>query len=155
MMARAGITSVHDAYGRPEDLRAYQDAHEAGELSTRVYCLIGYAALDRMIAAGVRTGLGDEWVRVGAMKLICDGSISERTARLSQPYVGRPDDHGILVIGRAGAVRSGTQGARGRLADRHARQRRRGHRHDARASTSGSSASRPAATRASASSTAP
>jgi predicted amidohydrolase YtcJ len=51
-----------------------------------------------MIAAGVRTGLGDEWVRVGAMKLVCDGSISERTALLSQPYEGRPNDYGILVM---------------------------------------------------------
>lgn len=97
MLARAGVTSVHDAYGTPEDLRAYQDARDAGELGTRVYCLIGHFALDRMIAAGVRTGLGDEWVRVGAVKATCDGSISERTARLSEPYVGRPDDHGILV----------------------------------------------------------
>jgi predicted amidohydrolase YtcJ len=54
-----------------------------------------------MIAAGVRTGLGNEWVRVGAMKLVCDGSISERTARLSQPYVGRPNDYGILVMDEA------------------------------------------------------
>ena len=46
----------------------------------------------RMIASGVRTGFGDEWVRVGAMKMTCDGSISERTARLAEPYVGRPDD---------------------------------------------------------------
>jgi predicted amidohydrolase YtcJ len=97
MMARAGITSVHDAYGTPEDLRAYQDARQAGSFSVRVYCLIGSSAIDRMIAAGVRTGLGDEWVRVGAMKMTCDGSISERTARLSQPYVGSPNDHGILV----------------------------------------------------------
>src|SRR5438034_7946556 len=51
-----------------------------------------------MIEAGVRTGLGDEWVRVGAMKLVCDGSISERTARLSVPYEGRPNDNGILVM---------------------------------------------------------
>jgi hypothetical protein len=50
-----------------------------------------------MIAAGVRTGLGDDWVRVGGMKATCDGSISERTARLSQPYVGRPDDFGMIV----------------------------------------------------------
>ena len=99
MMARAGITSVHDAYGRPEDLRAYQDAHQAGELSVRVYCLIDHNDLDRMLEAGVRTGFGDEWVRVGAVKMTCDGSISERTARLSQPYVGRPDDYGILVMG--------------------------------------------------------
>src|SRR5215468_2872328 len=98
MMSRAGVTSVHDTGGSPIDLRAYQDAHEAGELALRVYCLIGVAHLDRMIAAGVRTGFGDEWVRVGAVKLVCDGSISERTARLRQPYVGRPDDRGILVM---------------------------------------------------------
>jgi predicted amidohydrolase YtcJ len=34
---------------------------------------------------------------VGAIKMVCDGSISERTARLSQPYIGRPNDFGILV----------------------------------------------------------
>ncbi|MEE9231778.1 MAG: amidohydrolase [Acidobacteriota bacterium] len=97
MMAATGVTSVHDAGGSADDLLAYQDARTAGELSVRVYCLIRYADLDRMIDAGVRTGLGDEWVRVGAMKAICDGSISERTALLSKPYVGRPDDYGILV----------------------------------------------------------
>jgi len=97
MFAKAGVTSSTDAYGTPDDLRAYQDAHQAGELSSRIYCMIGYAHLDKMIAAGVRTGLGDDWVRVGAMKATCDGSISERTARLSEPYVGRPDDFGIIV----------------------------------------------------------
>ncbi len=98
MMARSGLTSVHDALSTPEDLRAYQDARRAGELSVRVYSLIHYPHLDRMINAGVQTGLGDEWVRVGAMKMQCDGSISERTARLSQAYVGRPDDFGILAM---------------------------------------------------------
>ena len=52
MMTRTGVTSVHDAYGSYSDLRAYQDAHDAGELSMRVYCLIGYYHIDRMIAAG-------------------------------------------------------------------------------------------------------
>lgn len=101
MMSRAGITSATDALGSPEDLQAYQDAREEGELSLRVYCHIHEPHLDRMLAAGVRTGLGDEWVRVGAVKMICDGSISERTARLSQPYIGRPDDRGILVTPEA------------------------------------------------------
>jgi predicted amidohydrolase YtcJ len=101
MFARAGVTSATDAYGTPEDLRAYQDAHAAGELKTRLYCMIGSDHIDRMLAAGVRTGLGDEWVRVGGMKMTCDGSISERTARLSQPYIGRPDDYGIIVTPEA------------------------------------------------------
>jgi predicted amidohydrolase YtcJ len=54
-----------------------------------------------MIAAGVRTGLGDEWVRLGAVKLVADGSISERTARMREPYIGRPDDRGIVVTPEA------------------------------------------------------
>ena len=49
----------------------------------RVYCFITYPHLKEMIAAGIRTGMGDEWVAVGGVKLVCDGSISERTARLS------------------------------------------------------------------------
>ncbi|HLM99009.1 MAG TPA: amidohydrolase [Bryobacteraceae bacterium] len=97
MMVRTGVTSVGDAEATPEDLLAYQDAREAGELSFRVYCFLQYQFLDRMTAAGIRTGLGDEWLRVGAIKLVCDGSISERTARLTEPYVGRPNDYGILV----------------------------------------------------------
>jgi predicted amidohydrolase YtcJ len=50
-----------------------------------------------MIAAGARTGRGDAWVKLGGVKFVSDGSISERTARLAEPYVGRPDDHGIMV----------------------------------------------------------
>ena len=98
MMSKTGITSVHDAYGSPEYFRAFQDAYEAGDLSLRIYCLIGYTHIDKMLEAGIRTGVGNEWVRVGAMKMTSDGSISERTARLSQPYIGRPNDYGIQVM---------------------------------------------------------
>ncbi|MGE5049646.1 MAG: amidohydrolase [Deltaproteobacteria bacterium] len=97
MMSRAGITSVTDAWGGPDELRAYQDARAAGELSVRVYCHIGHESVKGFIESGIRTGFGDEWIRIGAQKMVCDGSISERTARLSKPYVGRPDDYGILV----------------------------------------------------------
>ena len=46
---------------------------------------------------GKKTGYGDEWVKIGGLKLVCDGSISERTARLSEPYIGRPDYYGIII----------------------------------------------------------
>lgn len=96
MMTRTGITSVGDALGSPEDLQAYQDARDSGDLGMRVYCFIGWEHIDKMIASGVRTGFGDEWVRVGAMKQIADGAISGRTARLSQPYIGSHDDYGTF-----------------------------------------------------------
>ena len=98
MMAKTGITSVTDAGGNPEFLQAYEDAYEAGELDIRIYCMIRHIYIDKMIAAGVRTGMGNDWVKIGGMKMACDGSISERTARLSQPYAGRPDDYGIIMM---------------------------------------------------------
>jgi predicted amidohydrolase YtcJ len=90
MMVRSGVTSAHDALGNPDDLRAYQDSYAAGELALRVYCLIDFNFLDRMMAAGLRTGLGNEWVRIGAVKMISDGSISERTAASPSPTSAGP-----------------------------------------------------------------
>ncbi len=98
MMTKSGITSVTDAYGSPEDLKAYQDAHAANELAARIYCMIGFSHIDDMIARGMKTGDGNNWVKTGGMKLTCDGSISERTARLSEAYIGRPNDFGIIVM---------------------------------------------------------
>ena len=98
MMAKTGVTSATDALGSPENLQAYEDAYEAGDLKIRIYCMIYYTHIEKMIAAGVRTGMGNDWVKIGGMKMTCDGSISERTARLSQPYIGRPGDYGILVM---------------------------------------------------------
>lgn len=98
LFARSGITSAHDAGGSPDDLHAYQQCYRDGDLSCRIYALQRHMYIDDLIKAGVRTGLGDAWVRVGAMKLIADGSISERTARLSEPYAGRPNDYGIMVM---------------------------------------------------------
>ncbi|HEV2349779.1 MAG TPA: amidohydrolase [Terriglobia bacterium] len=97
MFARHGVTSVGDATTSTADLQAYQDARDAGELGTRVYCLMQLSTLDRMIAAGIHTGFGDDWVRVGALKQFADGSISERTARLSQPYEGMPGYFGLVL----------------------------------------------------------
>ena len=98
MIVKSGITSVSDPAGSPEDLIAYQDAYESGGLSIRVYNFITQPNIKRMLASGARTGLGNDWVRIGAMKLVADGSISERDAYVSEPYVGRPDDHGIRVL---------------------------------------------------------
>jgi predicted amidohydrolase YtcJ len=48
-------------------------------------------------AAGVRPGFGSDRLRIGGLKLFCDGSASERTMRMSTPYVGT-NDYGILTM---------------------------------------------------------
>ncbi|HLK32467.1 MAG TPA: amidohydrolase [Terriglobales bacterium] len=100
MMTRKGVTSACDADATPEDLQGYQDARAAGELRLRIYSHITVRALDKMIAAGMHTGFGDEWVRLGAIKQYADGSISERTAWLSQPYIGMGNYRGLQVGSR-------------------------------------------------------
>ena len=54
--------------------------------------------LDRFMAAGIHTGFGDDWVRIGGVKQYADGSISERTAWLSQPYIGIPNNYTGLQL---------------------------------------------------------
>ena len=97
MLSKSGITSVTDAGTGVKSLKAFEDAYESGELKTRVYCMIRGYDFDEVNGSGKKTGYGDDWVRIGAVKLVCDGSISERTARLSKPYIGRPDYYGIII----------------------------------------------------------
>ncbi|MEM1190490.1 MAG: amidohydrolase [Pseudomonadota bacterium] len=105
-MAAAGLTSTTDAFGSREGFIAYQDALAAGEMHFRLSFMPG--AMDRGIGrgsifsalkdAGMRSGFGDEMLRIGAVKYSADGSASERTMSMSTPYAGRPDDFGILTM---------------------------------------------------------
>jgi predicted amidohydrolase YtcJ len=97
-MTRAGITSVHRTGGGSTSLIALQDAYHAGEMRFRMYFFPSGDAIRQLTEAGIRTGFGDEWLRIGAAKYYADGSASERTMRMSTPYVGRPDDYGILTM---------------------------------------------------------
>jgi predicted amidohydrolase YtcJ len=100
LMTAAGITSVHDAGVSQDHAIAYEDAYRAGEMRFRAYMLpLGKAPIFAGLKqAGIRTGFGDEWLRVGAVKFAADGSASERTMRMSTPFEGRPNDYGILTM---------------------------------------------------------
>jgi len=101
-LVAAGLTSVHDAWTVPEKLRAYQDSDANGELYHRATVMpvgMGERSLYALLSeAGVMSGLGNERVRIGAVKFWADGSASERTMRMSTPFVGKPNDYGILVM---------------------------------------------------------
>ena len=96
--AKAGLTAIHDADASIEDVRGYMDAAQAGELPIRVYLMVQFAEIEKLHLWGLRTGFGNEMLRIGGTKLYTDGAIAGRTARLSRPYVGRPQDFGILTV---------------------------------------------------------
>jgi predicted amidohydrolase YtcJ len=81
---RYGVTSVHHEEG---SLEALQQIRQRGELLHRVSYETGGKELDDLIDAGVESGFGDEWIRIGATaEFTIDGSFSERTMALSIPY---------------------------------------------------------------------
>ena len=83
---RYGLTSVHHEGG---DLAALQEVRARGALLHRVSYESSGAVLEAMISGGIMTGFGDEWIRLGATsEHTVDGSFSERTMALSQPYPG-------------------------------------------------------------------
>jgi predicted amidohydrolase YtcJ len=93
----SGLTTVHDLGTSASNIRAYEEIRAAGELRHRAYMMIRGAAFPLLRDAGVYTGFGDEWIRVGGVKYAADGSASERTMRMSTPYVGT-QDYGILTM---------------------------------------------------------
>jgi len=83
---RYGLTTVHHEGG---DLFALQQVRARGELLHRVSFETSGSLLDAMIKNGVSSGFGDEWIRFGATsEHTADGSFSERTMAMSQPYEG-------------------------------------------------------------------
>lgn len=111
-----GITSVTDAgiaggwIGHsPREFAAYQSARERGRLHTRMQPMIAIDALHALgghaedpaaagLDAGIRTGLGDEWLSLGPTKIFSDGSLLGATAYLSEDYAGCPHNHGYLQM---------------------------------------------------------
>jgi predicted amidohydrolase YtcJ len=83
---RYGLTSVHHEGG---NLLALQQVRARGDLLHRVSYESNGRVLESMLAGGMATGLGDEWIRLGATsEHTVDGSFSERTMALSVPYPG-------------------------------------------------------------------
>lgn len=84
--ARYGLTSVHHSGG---NLPAIQDVRARGDLKHRISYEANDRAIDAMIAAGIHSGFGDEWIKFGSTtEHTIDGSFSERTMALSTPYPG-------------------------------------------------------------------
>src|SRR5207245_3693167 len=54
---------------------------------------------DAALEQGMRTGDGDDWLRIGHLKIFSDGALGSQTAALEEPYAGS-QDRGILTIDR-------------------------------------------------------
>lgn len=91
---RLGLTGIHDCDGRSA-FSAFQRLHARDELGLRVHKHIPAKRIDHAIGVGLRTGLGDDWLWVGHIKIFADGALGPRTAWMINPYEGEPENRGI------------------------------------------------------------
>ncbi|GIV86536.1 MAG: amidohydrolase [Chloroflexus sp.] len=97
-----GLTALHvppatNPTDGPDTLIDLQTLYHTGDLTIRVLAHLAGAHLDHAIALGLRSGLGDDWLRIGGLKLFADGSLGSESAHMLLPYEGR-DHTGIAVI---------------------------------------------------------
>ncbi len=95
---RYGITSVVEPGVTPSMIKAYQRLKDKGELKIRVNlmpCWHGFAInededfSDRLIGEmGLYSGFGDEWLRIGGLKMAIDGGLTSKTSLRTWKYKG-------------------------------------------------------------------
>jgi len=88
-----GITAVHDFQRNATD--AARTRALAARRRLRVLQHFGPEQREALLAAGLGSGVGDAWFRVGALKLFADGALGSRTAALLEPY---DDGHGLGMV---------------------------------------------------------
>jgi len=146
---KEGVTSCTEAgigggwvAHSPAELAAYAAARDQDRLGVRVELMtagevlhpLGAHADDNLVAGldlGIRTGFGDDWLRLGAVKIFADGSLVGKTAALFDEYAGHDDfagngsgrgylqaDADVLRAAIIAAHRSGWQVATHAIGDR-------------------------------------
>jgi hypothetical protein len=92
---KMGLTGVHD-FDRRDCFMALQQLHGDGKLKLRITKNIPVELLDHAYELGLRTGFGDDWLRIGSVKVFMDGALGPRTAAMFQPYLNESENRGIL-----------------------------------------------------------
>jgi predicted amidohydrolase YtcJ len=94
-----GITGLHDFDGS-RCFHSLQMLHREQELGLRVIKSIPIDDTEHAINLGLKTGFGDNWIRIGNVKIFADGALGPRTAAMMTPYEGEPKNLGMKLYER-------------------------------------------------------
>ena len=142
-----GLTSIADRNASREALDLYRDLHRASELTVRVNVARSFDpygtreqiakrldALPGKDGRGGPTGAGDDWVRIGPIKLFLDGGMLNGTAYMRQPWpqgdtyqITEDDYRGLLFIPPEQLTMVVEEGGQAQVADDRPHRRRGGH----------------------------
>lgn len=95
-----GFTGVHDLRVELEgaqSFRLWQRLERERALKLRVHMHIAADFIDELQTLGMQAGFGSERLWVGHVKAFADGAMGSHTARMIEPYIGEPDNLGLVV----------------------------------------------------------
>lgn len=99
---RLGVAAIHEMVRQPEEAADWSALHASASLGLRVrlYYRVHESpiSLEWLTSTGVRSGWGDDWLRVGGVKISVDGWCIFRNAAVYEPYLDDPDASGIMRI---------------------------------------------------------
>ena len=94
--ASLGVTSVQHMVADYEDIAAYAELLDKGELTTRIYAAPLITHVDDLAKIGTRRAFGGPYLRIGALKAFADGSLGSGTAYFYEPFLGQGANRGLL-----------------------------------------------------------
>lgn len=97
MFHAVGLTSCCDALCGPGEVALLMAARAAGQLSLRTGMLLAHPHYDHLAALGLRSGLGDEYLRLVGVKAFVDGACAGGNCLVDEPFEGT-DDHGMQTM---------------------------------------------------------
>jgi predicted amidohydrolase YtcJ len=94
--ASVGVTTIQDMTADAGELKAYQVLRARDQLPVRITSHQNHG-IDGLVDAGIETGFGDDWLRIGGIKLFADGAMGSGTAAFFAPYADDPSTSGLLI----------------------------------------------------------
>lgn len=92
---RMGLTGIHD-FDYRDAFMALQYLHGQGALKLRVIKNLPGDLYPHAVEMGLRSGFGDDMLRIGSVKVFMDGALGPRTAAMFESYLNEPENRGIL-----------------------------------------------------------
>lgn len=95
-VAANGVTSVHDMADW-NSLATYRRLEKRGELLTRIYSVVPLPDWEKLRDEVASNGSGTDWLKIGGLKAMMDGSLGSHTAAFFEPFTDKPDDVGLIL----------------------------------------------------------
>jgi predicted amidohydrolase YtcJ len=93
---RVGLTGVHCIIEGAQDLQVIRSLHREHLTPVRLTVICPFSMREQLSSEGLRTGAGDEWLRIGGLKVFLDGAMGARTAAMREPFSDDPGNCGTL-----------------------------------------------------------